>query len=38
MNIIGHGKVFLAVAVVLVVASIAAIGFWGLEFGIDYRA
>ena len=36
MNIIGHGKVFLAVAVVLVVASIAAIGFWGLEFGIDF--
>lgn len=36
MNIIGHKWVFLGIAVVLVAASFAAIGYYGLREGIDF--
>ncbi len=36
MNIIGHGKIFLSLAAVLMVASVVVISLWGLELGIDF--
>src|SRR3990167_9624656 len=36
MNIIGHSKIFISIAAILVVASVLAIAFWGLEYGIDF--
>ncbi len=36
MNIVGHRKVFYIFSVTLLIASVAAIGFWGLRLGIDF--
>jgi len=36
MQIIAHKKIFLSIAAILVVASIAAIAIWGLPLGIDF--
>lgn len=36
VNIIGHRKLWLIIAGVLVVASIVAVSLWGLKFGIDF--
>lgn len=37
MNIIKHRKIFVTISVFLVALSIAAIGFFGLNFGIDFK-
>jgi preprotein translocase subunit SecF len=36
LNIIGHKTLWLVIAGILVVASIAAVALWGLKFGIDF--
>lgn len=36
INFLGHRKVFLSVAVVLIIASFAVVGFKGLNFGIEF--
>ena len=36
MNIIGHKYIFLSLSGLLVLASVAALGVWGLHMGIDF--
>lgn len=36
INIIGHRKLWLVIALILVIASITAVAVWGLKFGIDF--
>ncbi len=37
MNIVRHRKIFYIISAILVVASIAAVSIWGLNFGIDFK-
>lgn len=36
MNVIKNKSIFITISAVLVVLSILAVGFWGLDFGIDF--
>lgn len=37
MNIIGKRKIFYAISIILIIASIVAVAIWGLKFGIDFK-
>ncbi|MDO8443605.1 MAG: protein translocase subunit SecF [Candidatus Azambacteria bacterium] len=37
LNIIGKRKLYYTISIIFVVASIAALFLWGLEFGIDFK-
>ncbi|MBI4919983.1 protein translocase subunit SecF [Candidatus Azambacteria bacterium] len=37
LNIIGKSKIYYAISGIFIVASIAALSLWGLQFGIDFK-